>query len=404
MKRRKSIIVAMLCVSLLSTACAASDSDEGTAGKDAGAQQTSEAEKEQPKEKKYQGKLNLIQPSAYNNVDDLNLEPGSYLSIIGKGDGGAYWEEVKKGAEQAVADLNQLLGYEGKKKIKITYSGPSETDDIDDQVNILDEELARYPVALAISVSDASACEVQFDLAAESGIPVVAYDSGSDYQGLMATVSTDNDASAREAAARLAEEMKEEGEVVIFAQDTKSKAAQIREAAFKEEIAANHPGITIVDAYHMDDLSSWQDVVAAEMNAGTYQPEDAALAGKETVLPEELTEEQVVDYIFVKHPNLKGIFGTNIDALKLGLAGVERAEGDEISVVGYDIDTEMKKALKEGQVDGLIVQNPFGMGYASVVASARAALNLGNEAVVDTGYTWVTKKNMKDEAVKKVLY
>jgi len=394
----------MLCVSLLSTACAASDSDEGTAGKDAGAQQTSEAEKEQPKEKEYQGKLNLIQPSAYNNVDDLNLEPGSYLSIIGKGDGGAYWEEVKKGAEQAVADLNQLLGYEGKKKIKITYSGPSETDDIDDQVNILDEELARYPVALAISVSDASACEVQFDLAAESGIPVVAYDSGSDYQGLMATVSTDNDASAREAAARLAEEMKEEGEVVIFAQDTKSKAAQIREAAFKEEIAANHPGITIVDAYHMDDLSSWQDVVAAEMNAGTYQPEDAALAGKETVLPEELTEEQVVDYIFVKHPNLKGIFGTNIDALKLGLAGVERAEGDEISVVGYDIDTEMKKALKEGQVDGLIVQNPFGMGYASVVASARAALNLGNEAVVDTGYTWVTKKNMKDEAVKKVLY
>lgn len=404
MKRRKSIIVAMLCVSLLSTACAASDSDEGTAGKDAGAQQTSEAEKEQPKEKEYQGKLNLIQPSAYNNVDDLNLEPGSYLSIIGKGDGGAYWEEVKKGAEQAVADLNQLLGYEGKKKIKITYSGPSETDDIDDQVNILDEELARYPVALAISVSDASACEVQFDLAAESGIPVVAYDSGSDYQGLMATVSTDNDASAREAAARLAEEMKEEGEVVIFAQDKKSKAAQIREAAFKEEIAANHPGITIVDAYHMDDLSSWQDVVAAEMNAGTYQPEDAALAGKETVLPEELTEEQVVDYIFVKHPNLKGIFGTNIDALKLGLAGVERAEGDEISVVGYDIDTEMKKALKEGQVDGLIVQNPFGMGYASVVASARAALNLGNEAVVDTGYTWVTKKNMKDEAVKKVLY
>ena len=43
MKRRKSIIAAMLCVSLLSTACAASGSDEGTAGKDAGAQQTSEA-------------------------------------------------------------------------------------------------------------------------------------------------------------------------------------------------------------------------------------------------------------------------------------------------------------------------------------------------------------------------
>lgn len=404
MKRRKSIIAAMLCVSLLSTACAASGSDEGTDGKDAGAKQTSEAEKEQPKEKEYQGKLDLIQPSAYNNVDDLNLEPGSYLSIIGKGDGGAYWEEVKKGAEQAVDDLNQLLGYEGKKKIKITYSGPSDTDDVDEQVNILDEELARYPVALAISISDASACEVQFDLAAESGIPVVAYDSGSDYQGLMATVSTDNDASAREAAARLAEEMKEEGEVILFVQDTKSKAAQSREEAFKDEIVTNHPGITIVDAYHMDDLSGWQDVVAAEINAGTYQSKDEALDGKETVLPEELTEEQVVDYIFAKHPNVKGVFGANSDALKVGLAGLERADKEDVSVVGYDLDAETKKALKDGTVDGLIVQNPFGMGYAAVVASARAALNLGNEAVVDTGYTWVTKKNMKDDAVKKVLY
>ena len=43
---------------------------------------------------------------------------------------------------------------------------------MDEQVNILDEELARYPVAVGISVVDATACEVQFDLAAENDIPV----------------------------------------------------------------------------------------------------------------------------------------------------------------------------------------------------------------------------------------
>ena len=43
-------------------------------------------------------------------------------------------------------------------------------------------------------------------------------------------------------------------------------------------------------------------------------------------------------------------------------------------------------------------------GYATVVAAARASLNMGNEAVVNTGYTWVTKKNLKTDEVQKILY
>ena len=89
---------------------------------------------------------------------------------------------------QAAEDINRELGYEGDDEVKVTYSGPAESNNVDEQVSILDEELDRYPVALGISIADMQACEVQFDLAAESDIPVVAFDSGSDYQGLMATV------------------------------------------------------------------------------------------------------------------------------------------------------------------------------------------------------------------------
>ena len=46
------------------------------------------------------------------------------------------------------------------------------------------------------------------------------------------------------------------------------------------------------------------------------------------------------------------------------------------------------------------MQNPFGMGYATVVAAARVALEIGNEATVDTGYVWVDKENMDDPDVK----
>ena len=61
-------------------------------------------------------------------------------------------------------------------------------------------------------------------------------------------------------------------------------------------------------------------------------------------------------------------------------------------------------ALADGKVDALVLQNPFGMGYAAVIASARAALSMGNEAVVDTGYVWITKKNLEEEGIQKLLY
>ena len=90
--------------------------------------------------------------------------------------------------------------------------------------------------------------------------------------------------------------------------------------------------------------------------------------------------------------------------MKVALNGLDRMEEENIALVGFDADEEEIKALSDGKIDGLIVQNPFGMGYATVIASARAALEMGNEAVVDTGYTWVTKKKLKDENVAKMLY
>lgn len=47
-------------------------------------------------EPEYQAKLDLIDPTAYNNVYGLKLEKGTYLSIIGKRSDDAYWKEIQK--------------------------------------------------------------------------------------------------------------------------------------------------------------------------------------------------------------------------------------------------------------------------------------------------------------------
>ena len=399
MKKSSSVLAVMLCVAMLACACAAPESSENK-------EPESSDNKQQVEEKEYQGKLDQIEPSAYDNVEGLHLEAGSYISIIGKAEEGQYWNEVKRGVDQAAADINEYLGYEGKDKVKVTYSAPETEDNVDEQVNILDEELARYPIAVGISITDANACEVQFDLAAENDIPVVAYDSGSAYQGLMATVSTDNAAAAREAATKLAKLIGDSGEIILFVNDSKSKTSLDRENAFREEIQNNHPNITIVESYHLDQLEDMQKIVADEINAGTYQiDEESAEAESDVqIAPADITEEDVIDYVLAKHPDIKGCFASNAPTVKKAIAGLERAEADDVMVVGFDADEEEKKALSDGRIEGLIVQNPFGMGYATVVAAARAALDMGNEAFVNTGYTWVTADNLEDESIQKMLY
>ena len=391
MGKGKRFTAAALVLTLALSGCAA-PVENNTEKKD---DKTNSQTEKQVKEKAYQPQLDVIKPAAYGNAEGLHLEKGSYISIIGKSKEGPYWNTVQKGAEQAAKDINEQLGYEGKDQVKVAYIAPSEADDVDEQVNILDEELARYPVALGIAIADEQACEVQFDLAADSGIPVVAFDSGSDYQGLMATVSTNNTKSAQTAADELSKSIGGEGEVIIFTHSSNSRTGKERERAFKEKMKKSHPDIQIVETYRMDDIESIQKTIAEEKQKESGMDEVIDIEG--------VTAEETVDYILKKHPNVKGFFGTSAEAVKEIVSAMDRAGMQEAAVVGFDADEEEIELLKEGEIDGLVLQNPFGMGYAAVIAASRAALSIGNEAYVDTGYVWVTKENLESKEIQNML-
>ena len=353
-------------------------------------------------------RLDAMDPSAYGNVEGLDLEAGTYISVIGKASGGDFWDSVQEGAQKAISDINESLGYKGEDRVRMVYSGPSEAGDVDEQVNILDEELARYPQAVGISIIDSQSGDVQFDLAAENGISVVTYDSLSNYQNVMAKISTDNDAAAAEAADHLAEAMGESGEVLIFAHDSRSLTTQERVDGFTQKLAADHPDITVGSTYYLDALEDLKTAIADEINAGTYAKEGqeaAPIEDEESRLTaEDISDEEAMDYIFAKNPDVTAIYGTSGDAVMAAVENTQRLEKEDVSIVGFDATQGEAQALEEGLVDGLIAQNPYGMGYATVVACSRAILELGNEAEVDSGYTWITADNMEDPEVAAMLY
>ena len=389
MRKKLQIVLSVVCMAALLGGCT-------TTKEPAKKPIVNQGESVEAEEDPRQGNLDALNPTAYRDVSGINLEPGSYISIIGKNNGSEFWKEVEAGVAKAGEDLNEALGYKGEEKIKVNFSGPTKGENVEEQINILDEELARNPVALGIAIIDSSASEVQFDLAAENGTPIVAFDSGSDYKGIQAMCSTNNKEIGKTAAIKLAGTIGDTGKVALFVHDSASTSGKLREAAFLEELNEGYPGITAPVIYHLDDYNKVAKEIAKERNAQKAE-------GEEDITPEEITQTEVIQYILEKNPDVTGCFATNVDAsqeLLKALDGMKK----EMPVVAVDGGKEQMKALEEGKLSGLIVQNPYGMGYAVVVSAARAALGMGNEAFVDTGFIWVTKENMKDKNISKMLY
>ena len=429
MKRRSlTAVLLAACMAVGACGCSSADDEEVFTG-------------DIPEVPEWQASLDAISPAVYAEVDDLDLEPGTYISVIGKTENTSYWKQVAAGVQQAADDINEKLGYSGSDAVRVVFNAPADGEDIDEQVNILDEELARYPDVIAIASIDENASEVQFDLAISNGIPIVAFDSGNSYQGIQCTCMTDNAGAAATGAQKLCEAIGGSGEVALIVPDSVSGNAKDRVAAFGQEISENYPDVSIVETIYMDQIDQLKREAAAEElgvsaeqleqwseaasglgteaeNADNAAETDSGENG-ETSISEEartrledidaiaagMSDEETAAYYLGKHPDLKGCFGVNDETVRLAAQAVKSLElTDAVTVMGFDAGKEQIDALEDGSIDGLVVQNPFGMGYATVVASARTVLEIGNEAVVDTGYTWVDASGLENESIRAMLY
>ncbi|WP_168733931.1 sugar ABC transporter substrate-binding protein [Metabacillus sediminilitoris] len=112
----------------------------------------------------------------------------------------------------------------------------------------------------------------------------------------------------------------------------------------------------------------------------------------------------VMGSILQSYPNIKGVIATS-DRLALEALGTIEEKGMKIPVIGTDGIIEMTEFVESGKVDATIAQNPYDMGYLSVVQALKAIEGDNTEKIIDSGIDIITKDNAEDKInfLKKLL-
>lgn len=306
----------------------------------------------------------------YTSLEEINLEAGSHIAVVVKSTKNGFWTSAKRGMDAAVADLNEKLGYKGDDKIKLTFEGPSDETDVEDQINIIDAVLGENPDVLCLSAIDMDSCQAQLEAAEENGIPVIVLDSGVKTGNVNATCVVDNYQAGVQAAVKLADTIGGSGKIAVMAHVESAQNCQEREQGFTETIAEKYPDIEIVNISHQN---------------------------------EETSVSEMAESVLKLFPDVKGYFCTNENVSGDVLDAIS-ASGKEVAVVGIDAGKKQKDAIKSGKEVGVLVQNAYGMGYATVVAAARAALGMENDESINPGMEWIDSENISDERYANYLY
>lgn len=310
----------------------------------------------------------------YSSVSGIQVEKGMHIAMVAKDVSTGFWKAVKSGAKQAVEDLNKELGYTGDDKITMSFEGPKNDSAVDDQINMIDAVLADNPDALCLGIIDMNSCQAQLETARENGIPVIVMDSGNNdvnSEEIQAICATDNVAAGAEAARKLCESIQDNGKIAVLAHEENTRTSRDRVSGFLNEITKNHPQVSVVNTIYANTKDDYEEQVRKLLET---------------------------------NPDLKGVFCTNETTYqKVGEILTEK-EGEPLKIVGFDSGEEQIQAVKDGEELGFISQNPYAMGYATVVAAARSMAKQENSPYIDTGFQWIDQNNIESEEMQKYLY
>ena len=292
------------------------------------------------------------------------------ITVIPKGTTHVFWQTIHAGAIKASKELD----------VKINWVGTEKEDDRQQQIALVDNQVMNQVSGIVLAPLDDMALRRPVERAVQNNIPVVIIDSGlQDSEDItISFIATDNREGGRIAGRELSKLLNGKGKVVLLRYQEGSASTENRERGFLEAIK-EFPGIQLVS--------------------------DEQYAGATTALAQQASENLLlrfkdqsgnltVDGIFC--PNESSTYGMLQALRRQRLAG-------KVKFVGFDASDPLIKGLENDEIHGLVVQNPFNMGYLGVKTMFRHLNGEFVEKRIDTGVIFVSSENMNTPDIQELI-
>lgn len=285
------------------------------------------------------------------------------VAMITKSTESAFFKSVFSGAGAAATAYN----------LQLTTEGPEKEEDWETQNEMIRAAVEDGADVLIFSAADYDQNAGAVNWAAQHGVPVVVIDSDVNSSAVQCRIGTDNVEAGRRAAEAALQARAGELVVGLVNFDENTANGREREVGFRE-VAEQDARVKEIYRINVDSTT-----------------EDARAGTKE---------------LLAAHPEINVIATFNEwTSLGVGWAIRDLGRKDITDVVAFDSNAVSVGMLETGEVDALIVQNPYAMGYLGV-ETAWKLLNGKNPDTdrIDTETTTATRENMFLEDYQKILF
>jgi len=274
-----------------------------------------------------------------------------------------FWRYLADGIEKKVAEMSP----------NSTVEVYDSKDSADIQLKNAQDAIVKQVDAIIISPTDSSTAPAVLAIAAESDVPVIISDIGTDSGEYASFIITDNEAGAKAIGEFLAEKLKEGDQVAQITIPQARINGQLRKAGFESGIETNK--LDQVDFRQMEKNNRQEG--------------------------ESFTQDLITAY-----PELKGIFVQAEDPTMGAITALVAAGREDVQVVGFDCSPEMLDAIREGTLLGTSAQQTVLMGKLSAEQAIKVLRGEEVEKEIKIGTMLITKDNIADveeEIYDKVL-
>ena len=287
------------------------------------------------------------------------------IAIVPKGKQAIFWKSVHAGVN---------IGAVASRDVEIIWKSPETENDKEQQISIVEQCIADGVSGIVLSPISYDALSEPVSKAAKKKIPVLIFDSalkgkpGKDFIGF---VGTDNRKAGNLAGENLAKLLNGKGKVVLLRYVKGQASTTEREEGFLEAIA-KHENV--------------QMIVKDHYTGGTV---DEAKKASMNIL----SQLKEADGIFC--PNELSTMGMLLALRDASLAG-------KIKFIGFDASITLIEALKDREIDALVVQDPSRIGYQSIKTMVDYIHGKKISSTIDTGVYLVTRENLNDPEIQKL--